>query len=305
MGKVSVVKDLEDRCRGLVKALMLIKDEIIEKIPGKARVVIKPNFVSAYRYLSATPVKCVEETVKFISTFMDPRELIIAESPTIGSFREAVERFGYKALKDRYDVELCDLDGYGYEEVEVVDKNGTPIHIPISKLIVESDFRVSAVRPKTHDVVVVTLSLKNMVVGSIRRGYRQLIHQGYWQINYNIARIAVHVMPNLAIVDGYEAMEGDGPVNGNPKRWGVYFASINPISLDSIVASAMGFDVYDIGYLYILSVWGYGEIDPGKIQTIGDPLSDIKTSFKPHRSIKDQLSWRKYIDDIMKLPKPV
>jgi uncharacterized protein (DUF362 family) len=305
MGRVSVIKDPEDRRRGLAKALTLIRDEIIERIPSRARVVIKPNFVSAYRYLSATPVECIEETVRFISTIMNPKELIIAESPTIGSFREAVDVFGYKALRDRYDVELCDLDGYGYEEVKVVDRSGKPISIPVSKLIIESDFRVSAVRPKTHDVVVVTLSLKNMVVGSIKREYRQLIHQGYWQINYNIARIAVHVMPHLAVVDGYEAMEGDGPVNGTPRRWGVYFASTNPVSLDSTVASAMGFNAYNIGYLYILSIWGYGEIDPSRIQLIGDSLSDITTSFKPHRSFKDQLTWRRHIDDIMRLPKPV
>ncbi|MCS7112771.1 MAG: DUF362 domain-containing protein [Candidatus Bathyarchaeota archaeon] len=159
-------------------------------------------------------------------------------------------------------------------------------------------------RPKTHDTVVVTLSLKNMSVGSVKRGYRQLLHQGYWQINYNIARIAVYVMPHLAVVDGYEAMEGDGPVNGTPRGWGVYFASTNPVSLDSTVAYAMGFNAYDIGYLYILSLWGYGELDLNRIAFVGDPLSENVESFKPHRSFKDQLSWKKYMNNIARLPKP-
>ncbi|MEM2739262.1 MAG: DUF362 domain-containing protein [Candidatus Bathyarchaeia archaeon] len=304
MGRVSIVRDLEDRRRGVAKALTLIEDEVVKRITGRARVVVKPNFVSAYSYLSATPVECVEETLKFLLRLANPREMIVAETPTIGSFREAIERFGYKALKDRYDVELCDLDGYGYEEVEIVDREGRPCFIPVSKLILESDFRVSAIRPKTHDVVVVTLSLKNMVVGSVKKGYRQLLHRGYWQINYNIARIAVYVMPHLAVADGYEAMEGDGPVNGSPRRWGVYFASTNPISLDSTVAYAMGFNAYDIGYLYILSLWGYGELDLNRIAFIGDPLSENIESFKPHRSFKDQLNWKRYMDDIIRLPKP-
>jgi len=304
MNRVSIVVDPMDRTRGIAKALTLIEDEVKGMLTSSARIIVKPNFVSAYNYLSATPIECVEETLKFLLTLTDPKELIIAESPTIGSFKEAVDRFGYKTLKDKYNVELCDLDEYGYEEIEVIDRGGNPLYIPVSKLILESDFRVSAVRPKTHDVVVVTLSLKNMVVGSIRRRYRQLIHQGYWQINYNIAKIAVYVMPHLAVVDGYEAMEGDGPVNGTPKRWGVYFASTNPVSLDSTVAYAMGFNVYDIGYLYILSLWGYGELDLGRIAFIGNSLHEAITSFKPHRSFNEQLSWKKYMDRIVKLPKP-
>jgi len=134
-----------------------------------------------------------------------------------------------------------------------------------------------------------------MVVGSIRRGYRRLIHRGYWQINYLIAKIATKVMPHLAVVDGYEAMEGDGPVGGELRKWGAYFASINPVSLDSIVALAMGFNPGDIGYIYLLSKWGYGEIDPKKINVVGDDLSTIITAFKPHRDFKRQLEWKKHL----------
>ncbi|MCS7112770.1 MAG: DUF362 domain-containing protein [Nitrososphaerota archaeon] len=126
MGRVSIVKDLKDRRRGVAKALTLIENEVAMKLTGRVRVVIKPNFVSAYSHLSATPVECVDETLKFLLRLTDPKELIVAETPTIGSFREAIERFGYKALKDSYDVELCDLDEYGYEEVEIVDREGDP-----------------------------------------------------------------------------------------------------------------------------------------------------------------------------------
>lgn len=303
MSKVAVVKDLEDRRRGLARALGLIEDDILANLHGKPRILIKPNFVSAYSYLSATPVECVEEIVKLLLSLTNVKEIVLAETPTIGSFREAIERFGYKMLKDTYGVELCDLDGYGFDEVEVVDGMGRSFTIPVSKLVMDADFRISAVRPKTHDVVVVTLTIKNIVVGSIKSGSRHLIHQGYWQINYNIAKIATYVIPHLAVVDGFEAMEGDGPVKGRPRKWGVYFASTNPVSLDSIVAYAMGFDVYDVGYLYILSLWGYGEINPDRIGLIGDPLVEVATTFKPHRRFREQLRWRDHIDTIMKLPR--
>ena len=292
---VSVVKDLTSK-RGVRRALDLIRGDVHRVLPSNARILIKPNFVSAYDPLSATPVECVDEILKFLLDMTNPKEIMVAESPTIGRFNDAVKSYGYERLREKYGVELCDLEEHGYEIVEVEDDRGLPLSLPISKLVLESDFRVSPVRPKTHDVVIVTLAIKNMVVGSIRRGYRRLIHRGYWQINYLIAKIATKVMPHLAVVDGYEAMEGDGPVGGELRKWGAYFASINPVSLDSIVALAMGFNPGDIGYIYLLSKWGYGEIDPKKINVVGDDLSTIITAFKPHRDLKKQLKWKNMVN---------
>lgn len=295
---VSVVKDSEDERSGVRRAVNLIREDICRIIPSKARVLIKPNFVSAYEPLSATPVECVEEILKFLLDISNPREVIVAESPAIGSFSEAIRSYGFMRLKSEYGVELCDLDDYGHEVVEISGFGDLPLSIPVSELVLESDFRVSPVRPKTHDFVVVTLTIKNIVVGSIRREYRRAIHRGYWQMNYCIAKIATKVMPHLAVVDGYNSMEGNGPVYGSPKRWGAYFASTNPVSLDSVVAFAMGFNPSDIGYLYLLSKWGYGEIDPSKINIIGENISAVATTFKPHRDFKKQLEWKRCLTDL-------
>ncbi|MEM2028296.1 MAG: DUF362 domain-containing protein [Candidatus Bathyarchaeia archaeon] len=292
---ISAVSNPKDERKGIREALNLIKEDVYRTLPSNARILIKPNFVSAYDPLSATPVECVEETLKFLMNITNPKEIIVAESPTIGSFNGAVKSYGYTKLRDEYGVELCDLDEHGHETIEITGVSGSPLSIPVSKLVLESDFRVSPVRPKTHDFAVVTLTIKNMVVGSIKRGYRRLIHQGYWQINHNIAEIAVKVMPHLSVVDGYESMEGNGPVYGNLKRWGAYFASTSPVSLDATVAFAMGFNPSDIGYLYLLSKWGYGEIDPKKINIIGENLNTVKTIFKPHRDFKNQLEWKKHL----------
>lgn len=301
---VSVIKDLEDRSRGVRRSLNLIEENVHRILPGRARVLIKPNFVSAYNPPSATPVECVDEILKFLLALTDPKEIIVSESPTMGSFGEAVRRYGYMGLKDKYGVEICDLDEYKHEEVEIADSRGFPLTVPVSKLSLESDFRVSPARPKAHDVAVVTLTIKNMVVDSIKRGYRRLIHQGYWQINYNIARIAVKDMPHLAVVGVHEAMEENGPMRGDLRRWGAYFASINPVSLDSAVAFAMGFNPSDVGYLYLLSKWDQGELNPKKMDIVGEDLDAVRTVFKPHRDFRNQISWKKHMDVLMKLPKP-
>lgn len=136
----------------------------------------------------------------------------------------------------------------------------------MSKTLVESDYRISVALPKTHDFIIATLSIKNIVVGGLVKGEKGKIHQGYKAINLNIARLAKHVMPHLGIIDGFVGMEGKGPVSGDPVNLRVAAASFHPVSLDAVMCRIMGFNPLDIGYLYYLDKWGMGVADLNKIE---------------------------------------
>ncbi|RLE78739.1 MAG: hypothetical protein DRJ51_09035 [Thermoprotei archaeon] len=69
------------------------------------------------------------------------------------------------------------------------------IRVPVSKAALEFDFRISVCRPKTRDTVIVTLSIKNMVMGAVQSPYKTPVHQGYAAINLSIADLAEHLMP--------------------------------------------------------------------------------------------------------------
>lgn len=71
--------------------------------------------------------------------------------------------------------------------------------------------------PKTHDLVIATLSLKNMAVGSLRT--KSACHAGYRGTNLNLYKLAPYVAPHLAVIDGYQGMEGNGPVSGDRVEW--------------------------------------------------------------------------------------
>ena len=47
----------------------------------------------------------------------------------------------------------------------------TRLKIPLSKTMSDTPFLASITRPKTHDTVVVTLGIKNVVVGAISGGF--------------------------------------------------------------------------------------------------------------------------------------
>lgn len=262
-------------------------------------VIIKVNFVSAYEPLCATPVEAVEELVKLLSSRC---KVVVTEAPTIGGFKDAVRRYGYEKLSE-YCVELFDLSEDDYEDFYVWGRNlKRDIRVKVSRTILQCDWLVSLVRPKTHDAVIVTLTVKNVAVGALEPGSRHKIHQGYKAMNVNLAYLATRLMPKLSLVDGYVGMQGAGPTYGDPIVLGFSLGGRNAVSVDAIAAAMMGFNPLDIGYLYYLSKWGYGSIDPNCIEVIG--LRDWRLyakNFQPHPSFHRQLEWRLRSDELVKV----
>jgi uncharacterized protein (DUF362 family) len=99
-------------------------------------------------------------------------------------------------------------------------------------------------------------------------------------------------MPDLAVIDGFVGMEGDGPVDGDPVGLGVSSASLHPVSLDAVMAKVMGFEPLNIGYLYYLNEWGVGVADLDRIRIVGEPIEKVYRKFRPHSTHRDQLKWR-------------
>jgi len=276
---------------GVQEALMLIKDQVAQGIKGKKKVLVKPNFVSARVQLSATPVEAVRAVLDLVTQYHSGK-IIIAEGPAISTFQEGLRNFGYLRLRDEYDVEFIDLNEDEPGEVEILNSHLKPISVHVARTVVESDYRISVTRPKTHDEVIVTLSIKNTAVGSLLKGDKSRIHQGYKAINLNLARISKLTLPHLGVIDGFIGMEGNGPVSGTPINFRIAAASLDPVALDAVVAEAMGFNPQDVGYLHYLGEWGIGTLDLDKIEIRGIPLEKVKRSFKPHSGYREQLKWR-------------
>ena len=108
----------------------------------------------------------------------------------------------------------------------------------------------------------ITLSLKNVVVGAAikdqngargARNDKRLTHGGGTHgINYNLFALSAKLHPDLAVIDGYEGMEGTGPVHGTPVDQKVCIASMDWLAADRVGAELMGVDFSKIGYLNLL-----------------------------------------------------
>lgn len=285
--RVALVRG-NDRKTNVSKALHLIADQI--DVSAKERILIKPNFVSTHSQSSATHVDAVRAVLEYLRQHTS-KPITIGESAALGSAQQGYSNYGYLALVKEFGVRLIDFDDGEHVEVKAYDRNFRPLSLYVSRTILESDLRISVCLPKTHDTVIATLSLKNIVVGSLRS--KSAIHQGYPAINVNLYRMARHVAPHLSVIDGYTGMEGNGPVDGGTVDLRLAIASTDFLAADTVAARIMGFDVDQIGYLHYCKIKGLGTGSIGDMEIIGQRLQDcITKSFRPHSGYKRQRKWQ-------------
>ena len=299
-----------DRANLAFKALEAFKDEIAAAI-GDRRVVIKPNNVIITKPLCASHADNLEGILEFLKS-IGKTNVVIAESPAMGSALEGFSNYGYNKFADKYGVKLLDIDREGFEVVHCIDQaDFRPHAVRVSTLMEGPDnFVISAAKLKTHDLVGITLSLKNVVVGSaikdpgagLRRGApgggksdKRLTHGGgTYGINYNLYALAPRLHPHLAVIDGFEGMEGTGPVNGTPVDQKVCIASLDWLAADRVGAELMGVDVGKIGYLtYCIESGNLGQGDLSKIEIVGPALKDHIRTYQLPKTWDTITSWQK------------
>lgn len=289
MPTVSIIKG-KNRRDNIRRSLECISDDIQRGIIGR-QVVIKPNFVSTSIQLAASHVDQVRGILDFFRGFYKGK-IIIAEA-ACGNTRGAFKNFGYYILLSEYDVELVDLNQDNYKLIQIEDSKGNPFNVRVSSLLLDEDnYLVSAAKLKTHDTVVVTLSIKNMAMGSVLLSDKAKVHQGVKQTNLNIAELAQYVWPDLSVIDGLVGMEGNGPISGEPIHAGIAIASTEPLAADRVACEVMAIDLLKVGYLYYCAERGLGNADLSKINVIGEPIKECIMPFRLHSRVKEQYRWR-------------
>jgi uncharacterized protein (DUF362 family) len=329
-----------DRYGNIMQALHQIAADV--DLSDKQQVLIKPNFVVTHKPLAATHTDAVRAVLEFVRARYDG-SITIAEGPSTQSAADGFYHYGYEPLARTYKAKLRDLNHDRPFPVEVYDWRLRPLRLHLARSVVESDFRISVGPPKTHDVVIATLSLKNMIMGAlisrftharpsnngqslsfgaISKGLWRIVprwvrhlppaewmtfrvmsslepsdkmkmHQSYPIINLNLALLAPLVVPHLAVIDGFEAMEGNGPSDGTLVPLQVALVGTDALAADVVGAALMGFDADEIGYLHYCKQMGLGAGDLERIKIVGNTtLADCASTFRPHYAIDRQRRWK-------------
>ena len=156
---------------------------------------------------------------------------------------------------------------------------------------------------KTHDVCCVTLALKNMIMGTIRKEDRVKMH-GYpahkerelpteaQRMNVNLIRLASYLTPDIAVIDGTVGLQGNGPGGEDAVDLGVAAAGVDVYATDAVMAKCMGFEPMTLGLLAYANDLGLGVAELEKIDVLDTAIEDVATDFKPHEKNEQQLQWQ-------------
>jgi uncharacterized protein (DUF362 family) len=286
--RVSLVKGTNRRDM-VYRSLKLIEDDVLGAI-GDRDILIKPNVVTPINPLGSLHVDAVRGILDFLAP-QHKKRITIGEAATLDTWK-GFENYGYFALEKEYNVKLVDFNRTGaFEYRYVIDKDNRPIPIRIlSAFLRPRPFMISAATMKTHNIVLVTLSLKNVILGAPFNEYGKTNDKGLMHTStnstasdichYNMFHIAQDVFPDLAVIDGFQAMEGKGPAWGTPIDARVALASLDPVAADTLATKVMGFDARKVGYLAAMADAGMGQGDLARVTVLGSRLEECQHHFK-------------------------
>jgi uncharacterized protein (DUF362 family) len=259
-------------------------------LKGGEHVLIKPNICNGKNPngMVITDFSIIKSVINFLSG--KAGKITIVESDNIsGTADERLSEAGLLKKISEWEVDFLNLSEDNYEIYNVA---GQELRLPES--VLNADYLVNIPKIKTCAHTLVTLSIKNMF-GVLQRSKKNKLHKHLDEILLFLTKT---VPQNLIIVDGLTCMEGNGPVIGTPLSLGVIVAGFNPVSVDAVCSSIMGFNPLYIPHIVKPAELGLGEADINKIRIVGDDWTGFVCDFDKPYTISSSLKSIKSIRDI-------
>lgn len=253
--------------------------------PGD-KVVVKPNAVWPVPPDAAitTDPRVVEAVIRLVKEKTDAREVILVERSAVGrKTSESLEVSGIKAAAERAGVDriVC-LEDDARVPTRINGAKALIDLVGLPQVLVDSDVLIYLPKMKTHKQVGVSLSMKlsqGMLVWSdIIRNHRTDLEQ-------KMIDLLKVIEPNLSIIDGIWAQQGQGPGSPYPrdiiKDRNLIIAGKDPVATDAVAAATMGFEpMHDIGMIRGATLEGLGEGNIEEIEVLGESIEDVGRFFR-------------------------
>ncbi len=307
--EVSLVASTDTR-QATYDSLKPIAKDIVKAI-GDKKVFIKAN--AGVTYENAKKNSTDVEQLRGILDFLKEeygRKVTIAEGVATPALPVSLsyENYGYYPLEKEYDCELIELNDQPTVRHYITSGSRKPQPINVIATFFDPDvYWISATKMKSHNAVLVTLSTKNMVMGSpvchykskdkAGRNEKGFMHGGAGsqngrELSYNLFHLADRgVRPDLAVLDGVSGIEGDGPWGGEIIEQGVMLASTDFVAADRTAIELMGVDPKEIKYVQWLGEAGYGNYDLGMIKVIGENYKKHIRKYRLNKTADEQRAW--------------
>lgn len=233
---------------------ILKESGLAAKIKDKKRIVLKPNLTIDRQPPCTTPVKLVEQVVKFCLK-NSKTEIIIAEGSGGCPTEKAFRRLGYSELAEKYHIGLVDLNSD--TRITLTDSKALVLkEFSIPQTLLHSFF-INLPVLKEHDEAVVTCAMKNLFGIYLNRSRRLLA----WWNKSELHRFGVHESiidlnryqkSDFILVDASVGQKGN-EVTGEPFQPPIkkLIAGFDALAIDKFCAPLLGHQPENIPYLKI------------------------------------------------------
>jgi len=302
---VSIVRIRDDKVEAAVEQAIELLGGIGGITKGKDTVMLKPNLVAPAREATTKP-----EVIRALARLMKRagKEVSIGEGSAAApdfnmagaeTFRtrkreildpmqqRVFEQLGYAELAKNERVPLVNL--HSGEMVESKVPGAFVFEkLSIHKSLADVDLLCSVPMMKTHQLATVTLGMKNLVgtfPGTVYQSIRGQMHDAGAKVEPSGVSAAVVDMVRvnklgLVVVDGWMAMEGNGPSLGKQVKMNVIVAGTNPLATDMAAASLMGFEPREVPTFHWANKAGMTPRSLAEIEIRGEPLKNVRRSFE-------------------------
>ena len=277
--------------------------QVWDKIRPGMKVVLKPNLVMSSKpeqaiithpAFTAAVGKCVQKA---------GGRVIIAESPG-GPYTPAAMKAMFRATGYRDMAEACGFTLY-------TDCKSREVTLPQAKRcrelsvvepFLDRDYLIDLPKLKTHSMVGFSGAVKNLF-GTVPGLQKPELHCRFPErepFSEMLCDLCHFLGPDLSLMDGIWAMEGNGPTGGRRRDLYVIAGSESPWALDVAAASLVGLEPEKITMLWEGHERGYGPLDLSELELVGDPM---ETLLAPD-FLKAEASSTDFIDRLPKFLRP-
>ena len=277
--------------------------QVWDKIRPGMRVVLKPNLVMSSKpeqaiithpAFTAAVGKCVQKA---------GGRVVIAESPG-GPYTPAAMKAMFRATGYRDMAEACGFTLY-------TDCKSREVTLPQAKRcrelsvvepFLDRDYLIDLPKLKTHSMVGFSGAVKNLF-GTVPGLQKPELHCRFPErepFSEMLCDLCHFLGPDLSLMDGIWAMEGNGPTGGQRRDLHLIAGSESPWALDVAAASLVGLEPEKIVMLREGHERGYGPLDLSELELVGDPM---ETLLAPD-FLKAEASSTDFIDRLPKFLRP-
>jgi uncharacterized protein (DUF362 family) len=252
-------------------------ESFCNQVPLKGRrVVIKVNLADYQpnRAIHTHPM-VVASVLELCRKWKVADVVVVEGSGFLRNTEQLVAASGLGEVLSHFRVPFIDLNHD--EPIKVANKGRLTglDHLHFARTVASADVLISVAKLKSHGALGATLSLPNMLGALPGTCYgwpkNELHGRG---IENSVVDAAATRLPDLSIVDGIEAMVGDGPLNGTAKNFGALVFGTDPVAVDATCFRLLNLNPeIPTGYLSLAHGKNLGLLKESEIRQVGEPLT--------------------------------